>query len=404
MIKQLCLIVLLFITTALELNAQTWNQKANVPTIARHRATSFSIGNKGYVCLGHINTVANILFEDLWEYNPASNTWTQKADFGGGLRYHAHGFVINGKAYVGTGRDASSYQDDNWEYDPTTNTWIQKSDIPGPNRRGTVSFVINDIGYVGSGLTSSGGSSTSNDFYAYDPTIDNWTEVASFPGQSRNSAVGFAIGSKGYMGTGDTGGYSASKDFWEYDSALDVWTQKANVGDSIRRHATGFALNGRGYIGSGHNTNIDDDMDDFWEYNPALDTWVQIEDFLGISRRYMTSFVIANRAYTSMGTNGINFNDLWEYNPSYIVALPPSFDDVDVAVTELSNHSFEIDISDLPNNLQETFVVINNKEGVMIEKLTLPAGAQSIQSSQIPENCTFRLVLDGIVTKSGKLK
>ena len=88
--------------------ASGWIAKANYGGSARHRTTAFSIGNKGYIGLGHINSITNILYEDFWEYNPASNSWTQKANFGGGLRYHAHGFSMNGKGYVGTGRMQNS--------------------------------------------------------------------------------------------------------------------------------------------------------------------------------------------------------------------------------------------------------------------------------------------------------
>ncbi|NRA10518.1 MAG: galactose oxidase [Crocinitomicaceae bacterium] len=402
MTKTLLYIVLCCALMSTDTCAQTWNQKSNIPTIARHRSTAFSIGNKGYICLGHLNTVSNILYEDLWEYNPASNAWTQKADFGGGLRYHAHGFVINGKAYVGTGRDGSSYQDDNWEYDPATNMWTQKADIIGPNRRGTVSFVINDIGYVGSGLTSGGGGS-SNNFYAYDPPLDQWTTVANFPGNSRNSAVGFAIGDKGYMGTGDLGGVTGSKDFWEYDPVGDLWTQKADCGDSVRRQATGFSLNGYGYIGCGHHPFTDDDVDDFWKYNPTNDTWEEVEDFLGVSRRYPVAFVIAYKAYVGIGTNGINFNDLWEYNPNYLPAKP-QFDNVTLNLTETPNGSYKFTVDDFSGSHSDLFLVVSNKEGQIIQEIPVTHSGKIIESNQLPSNCIYKLVKDGSVVKSGKVK
>ena len=42
-------------------------------------------------------------YKDFWEYDPAANTWTQKADFGGTARYGAVGFSIGSKGYIGTG-------------------------------------------------------------------------------------------------------------------------------------------------------------------------------------------------------------------------------------------------------------------------------------------------------------
>ena len=60
-----------------------------------------------------------------------------------------------------------------------------------------------------------------NDFWEYDPATDTWTQKADFEGVGRGFAVGFSIGSNGYIGTGLLGnlnyGGPSSKDFWEYD-------------------------------------------------------------------------------------------------------------------------------------------------------------------------------------------
>ena len=63
----------------------------------RRHAVGFSIGNKGYVGTGYDNNIN--YHNDFWEYDPATDTWTQKANFGGGARYGAVGFSI------GTRRD-----------------------------------------------------------------------------------------------------------------------------------------------------------------------------------------------------------------------------------------------------------------------------------------------------------
>src|SRR6185503_18531721 len=67
---------------------------------------------------------------------------------------------------------------------------------------------------------------------------DTWTQKADFGGTGRAYAVGFSIGSKGYIGTGSSNG----KDFWEYDPATDTWTQKADFGGTYRSFAAGFSI------------------------------------------------------------------------------------------------------------------------------------------------------------------
>jgi len=45
-----------------------WTKKANLGGVGRHRGTGISIGNKGYIGLGHTNgTGVNIDFKDWWQ-------------------------------------------------------------------------------------------------------------------------------------------------------------------------------------------------------------------------------------------------------------------------------------------------------------------------------------------------
>jgi len=400
---RIVIVALLFMLPS-EFIAQTWNQKANIPAIGRHRSTSFSIGNKGYIGLGHINSVSNELFDDFWQYNPASNVWTQIADFGGGERYHAYGFTVGDKAYVGTGRTpGGAYETDNWEYSPATNTWTEKTSFPGVERRGAIAFVISGIGYVGSGETFVPGS---NDFYSYNPVSDSWGQIQSFPGQARTSAVAFSIQDKGYFGTGElaVGVDQAINDFWEYNPSSDAWTQKANIGDSVRKEACGFALLGLGYIGTGRNPNIGDDMDNFWQYNPSTDAWVEVEDFLGISRRYMVSFVIANKAYVGIGTNGTNFNDFWEYNPVYPEGMAP-YQGVKAEVKNDPIQGLSIGFTYLPKGVDNLELWISDYNGNILERRSVESSniQLKLKKNSEPKTYIYRLVKDEQVVKAGKL-
>ena len=191
--------------------ADSWTQKTDFGGIERMFAVGFSIGSKGYIGTGGgwSNALATDQ-KDFWEYDPALNTWTQKADFGGTARSDAVGFSIGSKGYIGTGADDSSGYKDFWEYDPVSNTWTQKADFGGTGRAYAVGFSIGGRGYIGTG-------SLTRDFWEYDPALNTWTQKADFGGTGRSGAVGFSIGSKGYIAMGWLGGSSALKDFWEYD-------------------------------------------------------------------------------------------------------------------------------------------------------------------------------------------
>lgn len=298
-----CAVILSF--AAFAQNNLTWLQKAGFPGPARHRCTAASAGNRGYMGMGHVNSVVDILYNDWFEYDPGTDSWMQKANFPAGPRYHATSFTIADKIYVGTGRDpAANLMADFYCYDPVTNTWTTIAPFPGAGRRGAVAFAINGFGYVGTG-------SYHSDFYKYNPLNNTWTPVQNLPGSGRISSVACAVNGKGYLTTGDNGGPAG--DMWEYDPVMDTWTAKANLPGLPRMEACGFALDGVIYVGTGDNYSSGTNYQDFWSYNPVTNTWTQQSDFLGAARRYMCSFVIDHRAYTGLGTSGINYADLWEY-------------------------------------------------------------------------------------------
>lgn len=335
-----------------------WNTKANFGGDARHRATAFTVSDKGYVGMGHINSAEHVIYKDIWEYDPATNSWTQKADFGGGLRYQCTAFSIGNVAYMGTGRNEfDTYEKDFWQFNPLSNTWYPITDFPGEERRGASGFSIDGKGYVGLGQATSGYAS---DFYEYNPENDSWEQMADFIGLPRTSAVSFTHNGKAYVGTGHT--YSlALKDFYEFTPSSNYWVQKADVGDILRQDATGFMINDKGYIGTGNNVDGSINYKDFWEYNFELDTWTQIEDFMGASRRYMISFVINNTAYCGTGTNGTNLRDFWSYDPTLDTPVSDQIINVEYYPNPAKYHiTFSISEHVLNNN---TSIIIYNSLG-----------------------------------------
>lgn len=92
----------------------TWIQKADFADTAPYGAVGFSIGDKGYAGTGYSESAGFVSFNYFWQYDPAVDTWTQKADFGGTPRFDAVGFSIGNKGYIGSGSDTKDF----WEYTP----------------------------------------------------------------------------------------------------------------------------------------------------------------------------------------------------------------------------------------------------------------------------------------------
>jgi len=226
-------------------------------------------------------------------------------------------FVVNNKAYIGTGVGTNPYYD--WYvFDPVAETdgnvqtpgWrsMANSNPPQILRKGAVAFEANGRGYFGLGTDGSG--VFYNDFWSFRPTDPTdltkgiWTRLEDFPGEARANAVAFAIGDQGYVGTGDNivgnmeveDGYTgdAFNDFYRYNPFTDTWhavkdytADKTNRDGAIRpiTRAIGFAIPSKklGYVGYGLepvnypvpnppvSTSSFNAQKDFWKYQPFND-------------------------------------------------------------------------------------------------------------------------------------
>ena len=369
-----------------------WNKKANFGGDARHRASAFTIGDKGYIGMGHVNSAQHIIYKDIWEYDPATNSWTQKADFGGGLRYQCTAFSIDNEAYMGLGRNPqNTYEKDFWKFNPISNTWYPIAEFPGEERRGASGFTIDGKGYVGLGQATSG---YANDFYEYSPNSNSWTQKADFIGLPRTSAVSFVNNNKAYVGTGHT--YSlALKDFYEFIPSSNHWTQKADVGDSLRQDAAGFVLNNEGYLGTGNNVDGSINYKDFLKYNFETDEWRQVEDFMGAARRYMVSFVIRNTAYCGTGTNGTNLNDFWSYDPTL------SITDIDYSEVRIYPNP-STNLVRFTNLQLNSKLIVFNQSGQIVYQEILESSETKIEKNEIGVGVYIYQIINDNTTSTGK--
>lgn len=223
-----------------EMNPSNYSwTKHEVPFDLYFSGTPTSTGEKAYVYSANNNN-------EFWEFDGTS--WTQKAKFIGPRRDGASMFAIGADIYLGIGMDVSglssiSYQDF-YKFDPILNQWkpIQKPLFGGRTR--TVSFVIDGLAYVAEGARTTG------DFtmMRYNPVADSWAYMADqeYP---RHFSVGFSLNGKGYTAIGSWG--SGSPESHEYDPITNQWSHGPPVGHKGRFSGFAFVLHGEAYIGGG---------------------------------------------------------------------------------------------------------------------------------------------------------
>jgi N-acetylneuraminic acid mutarotase len=151
-----------------------WTQKTSIGGSKRKDAACFVINGKGYIMTG----IENGSYQtDMWEYDPLTDTWAKKrpianesdesydndySSISGMLKV---GFAIGDKGYLATG--GQSIGADVWEYNPATDLWTERTSFEGTSRADAVGFAIGNYGYV---TTGKSGSYYFDDLYSFDPT------------------------------------------------------------------------------------------------------------------------------------------------------------------------------------------------------------------------------------------
>jgi N-acetylneuraminic acid mutarotase len=158
----------------------TWTRKADMPTERCFLSTSV-VNRKIYAIGGRLEP-ENLNLSAVEEYDPATDTWTQKADMPK-ARSALSTSVIDGKIYaIGgivssdmTGPAVSTVE----EYDPATETWTQKADMP--TARGYLSTSVVNGKIYAIGGTPSNWTSVISTVEEYNPVTDTWTTKPNMP-------------------------------------------------------------------------------------------------------------------------------------------------------------------------------------------------------------------------------
>lgn len=345
--------------------ANQWSQKADFGSFGRHRGVAVGIGNKVYAGTGHLNgDGTDEWFSEWWEYDPASNSWAQKADYignNGNGDQDLTAISIDGVGYISGGWLGGAAH---FKYDPTTNTWTQLT-TPPSGFANTDPFVIDGKGYY----IQWGGA---NALFMFDPVLDAWSMVGNMPAAGFQRSATFVIDGKGY--------FKSQYSFFEFQPGSNSWTQKADFPGTAPNNNIGLSQDGYGFYIGGF-LGWGDMYQEVWRYDPTIDTWTQLEDYPFTPRRWSVKAKIGERCYLGLGTSGTNFNDFWEFsqfadlNEFEIDAFQayPTLAESHINFVSTSSNDFIIAVYSLLGEKISTLTAVNGS--ARLEKNNLSSGA-----------------------------
>lgn len=142
---------------AYNVETDAWEERTPFVWGDRHHPFYFGIDDVAYVGFGHGNSVNDNLtiYRDFYAYDVVADAWTVLDDFPGEARVAGTQFAANGKGYVlsGDGDNHGPLDDGEfWEYDPATDGWTELPPHPGGARWAPGSFVQGCYAYLTGGM------------------------------------------------------------------------------------------------------------------------------------------------------------------------------------------------------------------------------------------------------------
>ena len=264
----------------------------------RIASVSLTSGTKGYFGTGFSPSI-----NDFWEYNFLTDVWTRLPDYPGGSIHDPISFVYKGDPYIGLGEDGSPKGI--WKFSVSTGLWSKLSDFPGAGRYNTSSFVIDDNLYIVGGFSKPLNSCLS-EVWQYNFINNAWTQLSNFPGGSNRTSHAQVLNGKAYMVIGgqDNCSITGINQFWEFDPTINNWTKKSDY-PAKNPHVyskVSYTENGRIVFGMGYNE------PNFYSYDPNTNTWDSLSCSYAGSRDPIF-FRFNNKVYLGSGIDDLNTNN-----------------------------------------------------------------------------------------------
>jgi N-acetylneuraminic acid mutarotase len=306
------------------LDKESWTKRADAPTARREHVAVWDEVRNRMLVFGGAYDDGNL--DDIWTYDPVSDTWTEKGTAPSARYWHSGSWAAQREEMLVHGGLTSTGSttktlNDTWAFDSGSEVWTQMSD--SPERRYSHTTVWDPVNLrllVFGGYAESG---VSKDLWSFDPVTGEWEKKKSNTvGLYEHTAVwADSLGVMLVYG-GLKGGGLSSKDLWSYAPQSDSWAQLKNGGTPRSGHAAFWDdENDRMLVVGGHEGQTK--YNETWVYEPATDSWYRGKDLPGVPRTGLTAVWDPryDRAVAYGGKVGaLETAEVWEFSPFYAKA------------------------------------------------------------------------------------
>lgn len=291
---------------------QQWERSEDFPGVERDDGICFVINDRAYCGTGLPPWWSPL--GDFYAFEPESENWTSISPMPSGKeRQYACGFSHGSAGYVFGGTSGSGYLNDFWQLNPDNQEWKEMPSLPGAGRSGAVCFILGDAAYIVGGKIND--STLTKEVWAFDFNLKTWERKGDIPFASRFRASGAGVLGKGYLMFGKNELENFPTDVWTYNDETDQWHLQGNLPFSGRfyAHLTSFDFNLLTFGGIDSNNQY---LNDCWVFDPYNQTWEKLYDLPGEGRKGGMGFVLKNSFYYSTGIEygGIRLKETWKYN------------------------------------------------------------------------------------------
>jgi hypothetical protein len=291
-----------------------WAQGAPVPlTDGPSQSSVVAANGKLYVVGGGLGAGPNTRIDQVWAFDPSTNSWSRKADVpapGVGANFGSAA-VLGGAIYTFGGVNGPpspiTVHRAAWKYDIAGNSWTRRADLPTDNFGAAV-------GAIGGKIYIAYGSGFVRQTWSYDPVADSYTRVADAPAITTTNRV------HGTVLNGElhafAGGFEGNAHVI-YNAATNTWRTGPSMPFTATDPAVG-ALGGKAFVVGGRpvaHTQI---------FDPVTNSWSQGQAILGATTGVdNTSGTVLGSTFHLVGgfngTNGVNTH--WQFHACSVGGL-----------------------------------------------------------------------------------